>query len=490
MADPHGLQAINSSSMDHEDEEAGHESDQESSASSSSSSSESGSSSSSSETSNDSSSDSFSSDESKSTESYDRLPSRRPDCKDIEHPDPEVDVNSAPQSSSSLLMTINSVAEYDGNLETQSSSSSKEVLKTPTLLKKNTKSLLESPKKKVIKETLTNGVKQESKPKVKKSAKNKNDIESESPSTTIKDQSIQVEKRKVKVPGKKEKKSSKSSSKDDCPLKMSDLSLAELEVIKAIGRIKRQKQRPSFDRIYSILKTFKESFSEFESIEKMRDLLNTCISRRLLEEADLDKEEVTYREKGPGLAIVAHYARRKNATQLAEHFGVDLSLFPLDNLSPLKRKTPKKIKADKSKNPPSERNEKKKTAKKTPTAPKTPKLVKRDSLKTKKSVKKNILPLLQTPYIPEVVSTPITATDISGIPVLIVPTGLSSLALPITSFQPQPQTTQQPQPPSNVCGLCKQDGSRDTLITCSICGLSGEFRVFLLWHQRNMSFNT
>lgn len=453
MADPHGLQAMASSVEEHG------ESDSETSSSSSSESSSSSSSSGSETSTSDSSSTSghhSDSDQDKDATS---------NTINIDLP-PEVDLDLG--QSSSLLKTINDVAESDANFDDDLSSPNEEITKK-TSPKKVKKSVPDSQEKSTINVSVTNGLNKKSKPKAKKKSElNDNELSTKSL------------KKKLKVETKKEGKSP-STQQDDCRLQIEDLSPKELEVIKAIGRIKRQKQRPSFERIYAVLKVLKESFQDFDSNDKVKDLLDSCIQRKLLQEVDSDKQEVTYREKGPGLAIVAHYARRKNAIQLAQKFNVDLTKFAVDDLSPLKisKKTKKKTISPKE-------GKKKKDVKPSSSRPKKTKTSSSTSLlnnknkkqvKKKKVVKKDILQLFPSAC-QESPSIQVTYTGIpillpGSVPATLTVTSLPSFTLPMPSFQPQQQLQSQ----TKICGLCQVDSSHDSLITCSVCGLSGEYIV-------------
>lgn len=330
----------------------------------------------------------------------------------------------------------------------------------------------------------------------------------------VKKDSVKTETTKKKSQVKKKKSESQSPSKteDDCLLTTSDLTPVEFDVLKSIGKIKRQKQRASFDRISNILKSLKGSQEDFDSEDKIKTLLNQCITRGLLQETPSETGDITYREKGPGAAIVALIANRKNALQLAQKYNVDLSSISVE-VTPIKKSSPSSstttlastIKKRKQKESPihitpasrkgsntkqnktktsssSSKPRKKGISSDTPSPSSTKKKVKRA---TKTTVKKDILPLLDpVPVVssPQVNFLPSLMTSQPLVPVLVESVASSS-SLAILQ-----------QPLTKVCGLCRLDDSIDSLITCSDCGLSGKISsdnnlLFMLFPLYSLLFN-
>jgi chorismate mutase len=203
-----------------------------------------------------------------------------------------------------------------------------------------------------------------------------------------------------------------------CTLTLSDMTPEEIHVIKAIGKIKRQKQRASFDRLSNILKTLRNEFPAFESNDSVAEVLQSCLNRGLLQETRTDNNVLSYKEMGPGIAIVAQIARRKNAASLAATYNMDISSLPdLDEplVVPVKPASTPRQRASRAKK------------KKAPAPAAEP---------TAESEN----------HVESILDAVIAAED----PVLeaVVP---------------------------KVCGLCREDGSdNNTLITCSACGLSGK----------------
>ena len=116
-----------------------------------------------------------------------------------------------------------------------------------------------------------------------------------------------------------------SASELGCGLTLADLTPAEVEVMRSIGKIKRQKQRASFERICNVLKQLKQEFAVFETNDSVAAQLRACLSRGLLQECYSDTGILSYKEMGPGVAIVAQIAGRKNAASLAATFNMDMS---------------------------------------------------------------------------------------------------------------------------------------------------------------------
>lgn len=183
-----------------------------------------------------------------------------------------------------------------------------------------------------------------------------------------------------------------------CNLTIDDLLPAEIQVIRSIGKIKRQKQRASFIRLANILKQSKNQFPEFETDEGIKQILQQAEARGLLQQSYSENGTLSYRELGPGVAIVAQIARRKNAALLAATYNLDSS-FTQE----------------------SEKNNETRDKVETP----------RKSTVTKSPCKKQLTP---------------------------------------RDKQPSPQKSSLPK---KLCGLCREDDSRDSLITCSVCSLSG-----------------
>lgn len=223
----------------------------------------------------------------------------------------------------------------------------------------------------------------------------------------------------TKSPQKTSSKPTKTSPEITCNLTVSDLTPAEIHVIKSIGKIKRQKQRASFDRIANILKQLKNEFPVFESSESVKEVLHACLDRGLLQETYSDAGVLSYKEMGPGIAIVAQIARRKNAATLAATYNVHMSFLP----DPEETPATAVVAAPKERVVRSNKKKRKETA-----VPET----RADDQETENHVD-------------------------------------STLDAVVAAAQDSAEAV------VKVCGLCRADGSHNnTLITCSACGLSGE----------------
>ncbi len=77
------------------------------------------------------------------------------------------------------------------------------------------------------------------------------------------------------------------------------------EILLAIGKIKRQKQRPSIDRLFNICNKIKEKFPKFSAKDGIESQLNDMIDRQLLQKVDNEKGLISYRELNSAIAIVA-----------------------------------------------------------------------------------------------------------------------------------------------------------------------------------------
>lgn len=79
----------------------------------------------------------------------------------------------------------------------------------------------------------------------------------------------------------------------------------EREILLAIGKIKKQKQRPGLERIFNCCRNLKDKHPEFSTTESLDFTLNSAVERGVLVRLD-SKGSESYRETGPeGAAIVA-----------------------------------------------------------------------------------------------------------------------------------------------------------------------------------------
>lgn len=87
---------------------------------------------------------------------------------------------------------------------------------------------------------------------------------------------------------------------------MLDIPLTECdrEVLMAIGKIKRQKQRPSVDRLYNMV--HKNSRDDLSTKEKIQSVLDDMIKRQLLVRVENPgRGLISYREINSAIPIVA-----------------------------------------------------------------------------------------------------------------------------------------------------------------------------------------
>jgi len=256
-------------------------------------------------------------------------------------------------------------------------------------------------------------------------------------------------------------------------IKLQDMSPIELAVITSIGKIKRQKQRASFERLSQILKTQQKSFPEFENNDSIKHILGVCISRGLLKEEIGDNGVLSYKElSGPGAAIVAQIARRKNAAQLAAQFEVDM-VFGEGNVTSSQVTTSPRSRPGK------------KTKTKTPTTPTSTKIKKSTTsnasedkpTKSKKEKKqsKGRKKKEQQSHQPQ--QEPSSSSTVELVPYLapVFITTSSSDNHHSSSLRPSllPLAPVVNQSRLLICGICRDGESVDSLITCSSCGLSG-----------------
>lgn len=240
----------------------------------------------------------------------------------------------------------------------------------------------------------------------------------EKASTTPKKKKVVGDKKSAKKTGRKSSVMPQKAPETLCKLTVEDLTQDELQVIHAIGKIKKQKQRASFDRISHILKQSKADFPAFESADSLKQLLQSCLDRGLLQETFSDTGVLSYREMGPAAVIVAHIARRKNAASLAATYNVSVDLPSVETPIPAK-------------------------------GPVTPGRRHRPT---------------RVPNHKNTVDAAVEQSFISE-----SHTNSEPVALP--ARQPQPAVTV-----VKICGMCRADDSNDkTLITCSACPLSGKF---------------
>ncbi|KAI1292153.1 Histone acetyltransferase KAT6A [Halotydeus destructor] len=250
---------------------------------------------------------------------------------------------------------------------------------------------------------------------------------------------------------KKSAKASKLESQaDTCKIKAEELLPLEMEIFKVIGKIKRQKQRASFDRIHNGLKILKDQHPQFETSEGTENVLKEVMERGLLtKNSSAETGEISYRELGPGIAVVAQIAQRKNAAALANNFLLpdDLVASLLsyshatspDRNALLKSKVKNPAKASKK----STGQEKTKESK--PSKPKKmPKSLTEESVRKPKKKKKAAV----------VVAEPISS-QITEVP------ETNGWLSPFSPIKKQ------------ICLVCKGDSSKEKLITCSVCGTSG-----------------
>lgn len=216
-----------------------------------------------------------------------------------------------------------------------------------------------------------------------------------------------------------------------CTLTVDDLLPPEMEVIMSIGKIKKQKQRASFDRLANILKQNKNKFPQFETNEGIKQILQQAEARGLLQQSYTENGTLSYRELGPGVAIVAQIANRKNAAQLAATYNLKMS-FTQESET---KSEPSPKKSTPSKSPAKSRQQQQQPQPQ-------PQLQLQQQLLQQ--------PLLLPP--PPQQQPP--------------PSPEKQLNLEVKSSEPK-----------KICGLCRQDGTRDSLITCSVCSNSGKCKL-------------
>ncbi|CAG2103731.1 unnamed protein product [Medioppia subpectinata] len=82
---------------------------------------------------------------------------------------------------------------------------------------------------------------------------------------------------------------------------------SDREILLAVGKIKRQKQRPSVDRLYNICSKIKDTYPQFGSKDGIQIKLNDMIERNLMAKVDNEKGStvlVSYREMNSAIAVV------------------------------------------------------------------------------------------------------------------------------------------------------------------------------------------
>ena len=96
---------------------------------------------------------------------------------------------------------------------------------------------------------------------------------------------------------------SKSKSTENTCLDI-PITESDREILLGVGKIKRQKQRPSVDRLYNICNKLKEKYPQFGTKEGIQTTLNDMIARSLLQRVDSDKGFISYREMNSAIAVV------------------------------------------------------------------------------------------------------------------------------------------------------------------------------------------
>lgn len=238
-----------------------------------------------------------------------------------------------------------------------------------------------------------------------------------------------------------------------CSVTVDELLPVEIEIFRAIGKIKRQKQRASFDRIHNAFKLRKDDFPHLESNDGAERALQDAIKRGVLTTVTVNGE-LSYKELGPGIAIVAQIARRKNAASLAASYSLPPELEADLLASPTE--TPKP--AAKSRANSLDSSSKSAKSKDKVAAGKTPKRRASEaspsgssSAPSKKKPKKALATSPSSvDYHME------TIDEVARVP-----------RSPTPPLQASPRKT-------GICGICNGDSSKDGLISCSLCGLSGE----------------
>ncbi|RWS06892.1 hypothetical protein B4U79_14637 [Dinothrombium tinctorium] len=255
---------------------------------------------------------------------------------------------------------------------------------------------------------------------------------------------------------------------------MSEFTECEMEILKAIGKIKKQKQKASFDRVVNSLKLVKDKYEEFSSQEKIQDTLDRAVEKGFIQKTYGTTGVLSFKEMGNAVQIVAQIACRKSALQNAA------------NAAHLKSTTtpttPKPSAASKSSKPKAVKNQTPKTsAKPLPFIPtKTPRT------KPQKAVSADIPTFASTnvisspealsPAKPAAVNKRKASDEIKSATPAKKPRPVKK---PNDSSSPKKSTEALiPQLLPNVkkqqmCGICKDDSSKDELISCSVCNLSG-----------------
>ena len=80
---------------------------------------------------------------------------------------------------------------------------------------------------------------------------------------------------------------------------------SDREILLGVGKIKRQKQRPSVERLFTICSKLKEKFPQFGTKDGIQSILDDMIDRKLLQRVSSEKGLVSYREINSAINVVA-----------------------------------------------------------------------------------------------------------------------------------------------------------------------------------------
>ncbi|RWS28222.1 Myst3 protein-like protein, partial [Leptotrombidium deliense] len=275
-------------------------------------------------------------------------------------------------------------------------------------------------------------------------------------------------KRPPKKKSKKKENANETNATNESNLTEEDINEIDMEILKAIGKIKKQKQKASADRIVNILKTQKDTFDEFKSRESIDRIFQHAVDKGLIATCVGTTGVLAYKELGVAIPIVARIAGRKSSMQASTPLTPKTTSFDTPNSqtkqSTATKSAPKPMLPVIPTKQPKSRVDKKVVQSAAGDAPTFSPLSESLALKPLPSAKKRkSVEDAKTPVAKKSKASKSTAKSPSHNSDAAITPKKSDVVSPMMSPSRKTQT----------CGLCKQDSSKDELISCSVCNLCG-----------------
>jgi len=259
-----------------------------------------------------------------------------------------------------------------------------------------------------------------------------------------------------------------------------DLTPLDMNILITIGKIKRQKQKPSFERIFNILKSSSTS-PNLDSPDAVSRVLDQAYEKGIISKIFNDLGILSYKESGIGVSIVSDITKRKTNVLLLEESKSETQ--KVTKVAKIKSKSTKTVQTRKN-----GKLNTKKLSKKSPLANKA------------KAIATSTQSSLSTVY-----NNTKSSEANRSLTACSKPPNLKSFSSqsgsPTNKRKSSPESTSKnrnqnrkskttqsedrqkevdiqtnhfPIKKPLLCGICREDSSKGELITCSICGLSGK----------------